>query len=192
MVVDSRSAVKPLRCRAAIPSKGRTTAGILPSCPSPDRGSREAEVGFESPFIKPSSETERKWLAVKGTWCWPNTGILRHTPKRTITQPRKNLAPISHHFSQCLQKSEGGITKTLSLKVDRTNSTQTLLMRCSRRNFRHSEGAEEKSTRLGRRCVSMHSTWTSHRNQLNWMFSVIEVPAAQPITAFLIASSRIN
>ncbi|GAA49842.1 hypothetical protein CLF_103669, partial [Clonorchis sinensis] len=42
-----RSAVAPFRCLAAMPPKGSTGAGILPGCPSLDRGSREAGVGFE-------------------------------------------------------------------------------------------------------------------------------------------------
>ncbi|KAG5445103.1 hypothetical protein CSKR_104003, partial [Clonorchis sinensis] len=37
----------PFRCLAAMLSEGSTRAGILPGCPSLDRGSREAEVGFE-------------------------------------------------------------------------------------------------------------------------------------------------
>ncbi|KAG5452908.1 hypothetical protein CSKR_107455 [Clonorchis sinensis] len=43
----NRLAVAPFRCLAAMSFKGSTTAGILPGCPSLDRGSREAEVGFE-------------------------------------------------------------------------------------------------------------------------------------------------
>ncbi|KAG5444787.1 hypothetical protein CSKR_113920 [Clonorchis sinensis] len=46
-MIDDFSAVAPFRCLAAMPPKGSTRAGILPGCPSPDRGSREAEVGFE-------------------------------------------------------------------------------------------------------------------------------------------------
>ncbi|KER32055.1 hypothetical protein T265_01832 [Opisthorchis viverrini] len=42
-----RSAVAPFRCLAAVPPEGCTRAGILPGCPSLDRGSREAGVGFE-------------------------------------------------------------------------------------------------------------------------------------------------
>ncbi|KER26817.1 hypothetical protein T265_13932, partial [Opisthorchis viverrini] len=37
----------PFRCLAAIPHEGGTRAGILRECPDLDRGSREAEVGFE-------------------------------------------------------------------------------------------------------------------------------------------------
>ncbi|KAG5453162.1 hypothetical protein CSKR_106990, partial [Clonorchis sinensis] len=44
---SSRSAVRPFRCLAAMPPKGSTRAGILPGCPSLDRGSREAEAGVE-------------------------------------------------------------------------------------------------------------------------------------------------
>ncbi|KER26350.1 hypothetical protein T265_06395 [Opisthorchis viverrini] len=43
----NRSAVTPFRCLAAMLPEGCTRAGILPGCPSLDRGSREAEVGFE-------------------------------------------------------------------------------------------------------------------------------------------------
>ncbi|KAG5454672.1 hypothetical protein CSKR_104954 [Clonorchis sinensis] len=41
------SAVESFRCLTAMPPEGSTRAGILPGCPSLDRGSREAEVGFE-------------------------------------------------------------------------------------------------------------------------------------------------
>ncbi|KER24176.1 hypothetical protein T265_08112 [Opisthorchis viverrini] len=33
--------------KTVMPHEGSTRAGILPSCPSLDRGSREAEVGFK-------------------------------------------------------------------------------------------------------------------------------------------------
>ncbi|KER29249.1 hypothetical protein T265_04095 [Opisthorchis viverrini] len=36
------------RCLSDMPPEGSTRAGILPDCPSLDRGSRKAEVGFES------------------------------------------------------------------------------------------------------------------------------------------------
>ncbi|KAG5451860.1 E3 ubiquitin-protein ligase chfr, partial [Clonorchis sinensis] len=47
MEAADRSAVTPFRCLAAMPPEGSTRAEILPGCPSLDRGSREAEVGFE-------------------------------------------------------------------------------------------------------------------------------------------------
>ncbi|KER21924.1 LOW QUALITY PROTEIN: hypothetical protein T265_14977 [Opisthorchis viverrini] len=43
----NRSAVAFFRYLAAMPPEGSTRAGILSGCPSLDRGSREAEVGFE-------------------------------------------------------------------------------------------------------------------------------------------------
>ncbi|KER26851.1 LOW QUALITY PROTEIN: hypothetical protein T265_13922 [Opisthorchis viverrini] len=43
----NRSAVAPFRCLAAMPPEGSTRARILSGCPSLDRGSRVAEVGFE-------------------------------------------------------------------------------------------------------------------------------------------------
>ncbi|KER33543.1 hypothetical protein T265_00652 [Opisthorchis viverrini] len=42
-----RFTVAPFRCLAAMPPEGSTRAGILSGCPSLDRGSRVAEVGFE-------------------------------------------------------------------------------------------------------------------------------------------------
>ncbi|KER31378.1 hypothetical protein T265_02423 [Opisthorchis viverrini] len=42
-----RSAVAPFRRLATMPPEGSMRAGILSGCPSLDRGSREAEVGFE-------------------------------------------------------------------------------------------------------------------------------------------------
>ncbi|KER33740.1 hypothetical protein T265_12532 [Opisthorchis viverrini] len=44
---DNQSVVTPFRCLAAMPREGSTRAGMLPGCPSLDRGSREAEVGPE-------------------------------------------------------------------------------------------------------------------------------------------------
>ncbi|KER33938.1 LOW QUALITY PROTEIN: hypothetical protein T265_12524 [Opisthorchis viverrini] len=43
----NRSAVAPFWCLTAIPPEGSTSAVVLPGCSSLDRGSREAEVGFE-------------------------------------------------------------------------------------------------------------------------------------------------
>ncbi|KER19681.1 hypothetical protein T265_11609 [Opisthorchis viverrini] len=34
-------------CLAIMPAEGGTKAGLLPGCPSLDRSSRDAEVGFE-------------------------------------------------------------------------------------------------------------------------------------------------
>ncbi|KER33312.1 hypothetical protein T265_00809 [Opisthorchis viverrini] len=44
---DKRSAPAPFQCLAAMPPEESTRAGTLPGCPSLDRESREAEVGFE-------------------------------------------------------------------------------------------------------------------------------------------------
>ncbi|KER27383.1 hypothetical protein T265_13810, partial [Opisthorchis viverrini] len=43
----NRSALTPFRCLASMLPEGSPRAGILSGCPSLDRGSREAEVGFE-------------------------------------------------------------------------------------------------------------------------------------------------
>ncbi|KER32416.1 hypothetical protein T265_01472 [Opisthorchis viverrini] len=47
LLEKNRSAVAPFRCLAAVPHEGCTRAAVLPGCPSLDRGSREAEFGFE-------------------------------------------------------------------------------------------------------------------------------------------------
>ncbi|KER28759.1 hypothetical protein T265_04454 [Opisthorchis viverrini] len=60
------SAVAPFRCLAAMPPEGNTRAGILPGCPSVDRGSQVAEVGFEprtfrcNTFPMPSCHATRR------------------------------------------------------------------------------------------------------------------------------------
>ncbi|KER27704.1 hypothetical protein T265_05331 [Opisthorchis viverrini] len=43
----NRAAIAPFRCLTAMPQEGSMRAGILPGCPSLDRGSGEAEVAFE-------------------------------------------------------------------------------------------------------------------------------------------------
>ncbi|KAG5454002.1 hypothetical protein CSKR_102085 [Clonorchis sinensis] len=50
--IKNRSAVTPFRCLAAMPPEGCTRAEILPGCPSLDRESREAEVGFEPRTVR--------------------------------------------------------------------------------------------------------------------------------------------
>ncbi|KAG5441345.1 hypothetical protein CSKR_103221 [Clonorchis sinensis] len=60
MAVRHRKAVTPFRCLAAMPPEGSTRAGILPGCPSLDRGSREAEVGFEPRTFRSSQIRENQ------------------------------------------------------------------------------------------------------------------------------------
>ncbi|KER26827.1 hypothetical protein T265_05964 [Opisthorchis viverrini] len=45
--VCSRSAVTLFQCLAAMPPEGNARAGTVPGCSTPDRGNREAKVGFE-------------------------------------------------------------------------------------------------------------------------------------------------
>ncbi|KER28855.1 hypothetical protein T265_13506, partial [Opisthorchis viverrini] len=52
-VIGARSTVAPFWCLTAITPEGSMRAWILPSCPSPNRGSREAEVGFEPRTFHP-------------------------------------------------------------------------------------------------------------------------------------------
>ncbi|KAG5453781.1 hypothetical protein CSKR_113837 [Clonorchis sinensis] len=52
----NRSAVTPFRCLAAMLPEGSTMAEILSGCPSLDRGSREAEVGFEPRTLRSSAD----------------------------------------------------------------------------------------------------------------------------------------
>ncbi|KER30208.1 hypothetical protein T265_03360 [Opisthorchis viverrini] len=51
-----RSAVAPFRCLTAMPPEGCTRAGILSGCPSLDKGSRKAEVGFEPQTFRSATE----------------------------------------------------------------------------------------------------------------------------------------
>ncbi|KER19984.1 hypothetical protein T265_11371 [Opisthorchis viverrini] len=64
----TRSVVALFRCLAAMPSKGSTRAGILPGCPSLNRGSREAEVRFRTtdiPISKFALWAQSKWVPHK-------------------------------------------------------------------------------------------------------------------------------
>ncbi|KAG5452728.1 hypothetical protein CSKR_102158 [Clonorchis sinensis] len=51
----------PFQCLAAMPPEGSTRAGILPGCPSLDRGSREAEVGFEPQTFRSVNSCSNHW-----------------------------------------------------------------------------------------------------------------------------------
>ncbi|KAG5453526.1 Potassium voltage-gated channel protein eag [Clonorchis sinensis] len=50
--------VTPIQCLTAMQPGGRTRTGILPGCPSLERGSREAEVGFEPRTFQPGDSSE--------------------------------------------------------------------------------------------------------------------------------------
>ncbi|KER32163.1 hypothetical protein T265_12862, partial [Opisthorchis viverrini] len=63
-VVKRRSAVASFRCLTAMPPEGSKRGGILPGCPSLDRGSREAEVGFEPRTLWPVNGTNAKYLGI--------------------------------------------------------------------------------------------------------------------------------
>ncbi|KER22850.1 hypothetical protein T265_09126 [Opisthorchis viverrini] len=84
----------PFRCLAAMPPEGCTRVGILPGCPSLDRGSREAEVGFEPWTFRSVNSRSNPWIishqrlvssvSNKKTsgWCLLETGIRSFLPKK--------------------------------------------------------------------------------------------------------------
>ncbi|KER25991.1 hypothetical protein T265_06683 [Opisthorchis viverrini] len=53
MCSKKRSAVASFRHLAAMPPEGSTRAGILPGCPSLDRGNRDAEIRFKPRIFRP-------------------------------------------------------------------------------------------------------------------------------------------
>ncbi|KER20449.1 hypothetical protein T265_11011 [Opisthorchis viverrini] len=65
---SDRSAVAPFRCLTAMPPEGCTRAGILPGCPSLDRGSREAEVGFEPQTFRSVNSRSNHLGYLAPTW----------------------------------------------------------------------------------------------------------------------------
>ncbi|KAG5454445.1 Heteroproteinous nuclear ribonucleoprotein L, partial [Clonorchis sinensis] len=72
----NRSAVTPFRCLAAMPPEGSTRAEILPGCPSLDRGSREAEVGFEPRTLwSANSRSNHLRHLARGVWCSGHSGL---------------------------------------------------------------------------------------------------------------------
>ncbi|KER31989.1 hypothetical protein T265_01916 [Opisthorchis viverrini] len=75
-----RSTITPFRCLAAMPPGGSTRAGTLLDCPSLDRGSRVAEVGF-------------------GTFRTPALGV-KCTEKRLsiINRIRKQISTVVGHL----------------------------------------------------------------------------------------------
>ncbi|KER32128.1 hypothetical protein T265_12856, partial [Opisthorchis viverrini] len=61
-----RSAVASLRCIALMPLERRPGAGILPGCPSLDRRSRDAEVGFEPQTFRSHRAKAREIASADG------------------------------------------------------------------------------------------------------------------------------
>ncbi|KER29553.1 hypothetical protein T265_03851 [Opisthorchis viverrini] len=120
-----RSALAPFRCLAAMPPERSTRAGILPGCPSLDRGSRVAGVGFEPRTfrsVNPRSNHlgAQRCMAVR----YQFLPILRHSGKRLTA--RTPLISIGRHFLQRLQPSTDGVTGPPSWRAYNTNNTQTL------------------------------------------------------------------
>ncbi|KAG5447289.1 Heat shock cognate 71 kDa protein [Clonorchis sinensis] len=77
------SAVTPFRCLAAMPPEGSTRAEVLPGCPSLDRGSREAEVGFEPRTFRSRLERGSTDWKVRGS----NPNSTSRLPLFRIEQP---------------------------------------------------------------------------------------------------------
>ncbi|KAG5441015.1 Ras-specific guanine nucleotide-releasing factor 2 [Clonorchis sinensis] len=117
------SAVTPFRCLAAMPPEGSTRAGILPGCPSLDRGSREAEVGFELRTLRSSNTAAAQAFAVAtaGSACpLAAAGIMGLGPNLTRTALRftAGTAPaaaanIGYKTVACTLATTSAATSTL-------------------------------------------------------------------------------
>ncbi|KAG5451650.1 hypothetical protein CSKR_109130 [Clonorchis sinensis] len=64
---DGPSVVTPFRCLAAMSPKGSTRAGILPGCPSLDRGSRETEAALTTEPSRPQVIGQYSGFCTSGT-----------------------------------------------------------------------------------------------------------------------------
>ncbi|KAG5453486.1 hypothetical protein CSKR_113960 [Clonorchis sinensis] len=112
--VHHHSAVAPFRCLAAMPPEWSTRAGILPACPSLDRTSRDADVGFEP-------RTFRGTIPEDASLLLPALQVHRHyatSAERTLSlpvrligshsEPKHSLIVIEHHYvssiNQCRMK----------------------------------------------------------------------------------------
>ncbi|GAA53475.1 hypothetical protein CLF_110324 [Clonorchis sinensis] len=76
-----RSAVATFRRLNAMPPEGCTRAGILSACPSLDRGSREAEIGFEPRTFRPFAASQDEICPDR-----PAVSIGRYTEPHSIKQ----------------------------------------------------------------------------------------------------------
>ncbi|KAG5453190.1 hypothetical protein CSKR_112752 [Clonorchis sinensis] len=118
----NRSAVAPFRCLTAMSPQGSTRVGIQPGCPSLDRGSREAEFGFEPRTFRQHKTTDRK---VRGSY--PTLGsklLLSRVEQRGSIQA---LMPPSS--GTAVVHLKGAAAELLSLLFDYIipkNSTETI------------------------------------------------------------------
>ncbi|KAG5446783.1 hypothetical protein CSKR_105547 [Clonorchis sinensis] len=91
-----RSSVTPLRWSATLAPEGSTGAGILPGCPSLDRGSRETVVGFtDHPFIATIFEILR-YMYIRNALLIRLLKILR--------QPTTGFALLGAHQMWCFSE----------------------------------------------------------------------------------------
>ncbi|KER24221.1 hypothetical protein T265_08067 [Opisthorchis viverrini] len=94
-----RSAAAPFQCLGSMPPEGSTRAGILPGCPSLDRGSRVAEVGFKPRTFRSCRNPRAPvgWhdrCAPKG-FC-SRTVITNNNTNRPAVAPFRCLAAMPH------------------------------------------------------------------------------------------------
>ncbi|KER25194.1 hypothetical protein T265_07298 [Opisthorchis viverrini] len=104
----NRSALAPFRCLAAVPPEGSTRAGILPGCPSLDRGSRKAEVGFEPrTFRSVNSHSNQldhldplsvsgQYELLTGAFASSNLAATKRKPTMYLAESRGRQPPIEN------------------------------------------------------------------------------------------------
>ncbi|KAG5453775.1 hypothetical protein CSKR_113832 [Clonorchis sinensis] len=103
---DNRSTVTPFRCLAVMPSEGSTKTGILPGCPSLDRGGREAGVGFEPRTFRETglAHCRRRTILAqivdtkkKQLYC---TGSKMDLEDKERESDKASMAPVAHALSR--------------------------------------------------------------------------------------------
>ncbi|KER24257.1 hypothetical protein T265_08049 [Opisthorchis viverrini] len=97
--------VTSFRCLTAIPPEGCTRVGILPGCPSLDRGSREAKVGFGPQTLRSvkSRSNHLEHLVPANTIKWTKHFYLRQIQcklsKRMFRKAHNLFYPLEHSIN---------------------------------------------------------------------------------------------
>ncbi|KAG5447023.1 hypothetical protein CSKR_108873 [Clonorchis sinensis] len=133
---NNRSAVTLFRCLAAMLPEGSTRAEILPGCPSLDRGSREAEVGFEPRTFRSVNSRSNHlghialkrlqlWLFRKTLW-WLLRRLWSVKYVRNVSNNDELISSELSLFSVSFDEfKENGCTMSRYFSIHEANSTQT-------------------------------------------------------------------
>ncbi|KER22025.1 hypothetical protein T265_09779 [Opisthorchis viverrini] len=111
--------VTPFRCLAAMSLEGSTRAGILPGCPSLDRGCREADLRLEQRAFWPLYTSVASVLLS----CTPNCCTDRK-PGSCAPRTSKDFQCLTIYVFGALPKSVGNIGSAM-LNFGRNNSSST-------------------------------------------------------------------